>query len=109
MLRPLIFCLLLAGCSTPYRPPLLVDAHTTFPGLIDLAAQANGHAADVLLVHGICTHDAGWAGVVVQQLAQALRDATASAPPRLAGGAAVEIVPSVIDTPAGRLRCASMR
>lgn len=104
MLRPLVFCLLLAGCSMPYRPPQLADAHTNFPGLIDLAAQADGNVADVLLVHGICTHDASWAGVVVPQLAQALRDATASAPARLAGGAAVEIVPSVIETPAGQLR-----
>lgn len=106
MLRSLIFGLLLAGCSMPYRPPQLADAHTTFPGLIDLAAQAQGHAADVLLVHGICTHDASWAGVVVPQLTQALRDATTT-PATAAGhlaGAAVQIVPSVVDTPAGRLR-----
>ncbi|WP_130300760.1 MULTISPECIES: hypothetical protein [unclassified Duganella] len=93
----------------PCRPPQLADAHTTFPGLIDLAAQANGHAADVLLVHGICTHDASWAGVVVPQLAQALRDATtapaaAAAVPASATGAAVHIVPSVVATPAGQLR-----
>lgn len=124
--------MLLAGCSTPYRPPQFTDADTTFPGLIDLAAQATPQAADVLLVHGICTHDAGWAGEVVPQLTQALRDAamtsntatarsaaaTAAAGAAAATGAAavgvaaagpaaapaVEIVPAMVDTPAGRLR-----
>jgi len=98
--------LLLPACSMPYRPPLLADARTTFPGLIDLAAQANGHVADVLLVHGICTHDASWAGAVVPQLAQALRDATTTplAAARPLAGAAVQIVPSLVGTPAGRLR-----
>jgi pimeloyl-ACP methyl ester carboxylesterase len=98
--------LLLAGCTTPYRPPQFTDANTTFPGLIDLAAQATPQAADVLLVHGICTHDAGWADEVVPQLAQALRDATAATSPAAAAIAtpAVEIVPATVDTPSGRLR-----
>jgi hypothetical protein len=47
----LLMALLLCACSTPYRPPQLVDACTAYPGLIDLAAQAG--TADVLLVHGI--------------------------------------------------------
>lgn len=99
--------LLLPACSTPYRPPLLPAAPPAlFPGLIDLAAQSGAAAADVLLVHGICTHDASWAGVVVPQLAQALRDATATATtaPRPLAGAAVQIVPALVATPAGRLR-----
>ncbi|MHA4867984.1 hypothetical protein ACXZ1M_09795 [Duganella sp. PWIR1] len=99
--------LLLAGCTTPYRPPQFTDANTTFPGLIDLAAQATPQAADVLLVHGICTHDASWVDEVVPQLAQALRDATTAsnaAPARSAAAAAVEIVPAMVDTPSGRLR-----
>jgi hypothetical protein len=100
--------LLLPACSMPYRPPLLPAAPpAVFPGLIDLAAQSGAQAADVLLVHGICTHDASWAGVVVPQLAQALRDATtapAAAVTASAAGAAVQIVPSVVATPAGQLR-----
>jgi hypothetical protein len=101
--------LLLPACSMPYRPSLLPAAPPAlFPGLIDLAAQSGAQAADVLLVHGICTHDASWAGVVVPQLAQALRDATAAPAPATAAtasatGAAVQIVPSLVATPAGQL------
>jgi hypothetical protein len=94
---------LLTACTTPYHPPQLTDANTHFPGLIDLAAQADGNAADVLLVHGICTHDASWVDEVVPQLTGALRDATTQ-PSRAASGAAVQIVPSTVNTPTGQLR-----
>jgi alpha-beta hydrolase superfamily lysophospholipase len=103
MLRSLLFCMLLTACSLPYRPPQVPPAR--FPGLIDLAAQADQRAADVLLVHGICTHDASWAGTVVAQLAQAL-DAAGSASTSTGHAAvpAVEVVASTLVTPAGRLR-----
>ena len=68
--------LLLGACATPYRPPQFVEPNPQFPGLIDLAARADGRSADVLLVHGMCTHDASWAAQVVAQLTQALTDAT---------------------------------
>jgi len=99
----LLMALLLCACSTPYRPPQLVDAGTAYPGLIDLAAQAG--TADVLLVHGICTHDAAWADLVVSQLMRSI-DAAASPPAaaRVDGGPQVQIVPSTVETPAGRLR-----
>lgn len=52
----------LAACSTPYMPPSL-DARAgsprAFPGAADLLRQAG--ALDVMLVHGMCTHDADWA------------------------------------------------
>jgi hypothetical protein len=102
--------LLLCACSTPYRPPLQLDAGTAYPGLIDLAAQAG--TADVLLVHGICTHDVAWAGLVVSQLSRSLDAAASTAPPAAAaqagdradGGPQVQVVPATVDTPAGRLR-----
>ncbi|MRW87307.1 hypothetical protein GJ698_24865 [Pseudoduganella sp. FT26W] len=100
---PYAVLVLLTACTTPYRPPQLTDANTTFPGLIDLAAQADGNAADVLLVHGICTHDASWVDEVVPQLTGALRDATTQSS-RAAAGTAVQIVPSTVNTPAGQLR-----
>jgi hypothetical protein len=102
--------LLLGACATPYRPPQFVEPDPKFPGLIDLAARADGRTADVLLVHGMCTHDASWAAQVVAQLAQALTDATTPADarprtvPRPAVDPQIQIVPSTVETPAGRLR-----
>ena len=95
----------LAACSTPYHPPQFLDPGTSFPGLIDLAAQSQGKAVDVLLVHGICTHDERWAHDTVAQLTQSLAVNTpaAAAQPR-AGAPQVQIVPLPVDTPAGRLR-----
>ena len=99
----LFVALLLCACSTPYRPPRLLDAGTAFPGLIDLAAQSG--TADVLLVHGICTHDAAWADLVVSQLMRSVDAAvTPPASARVDGGPQVQIVPSTVETPAGRLR-----
>ena len=102
-LSVLFMALLLCACATPYRPPQLVDAGTAYPGLIDLAAQAG--TADVLLVHGICTHDASWARLVVAQLMRSLDAATVSpAAARVDGGPQVQIVSSIVETQAGRLR-----
>ncbi|SEN67925.1 hypothetical protein SAMN05428959_102876 [Duganella sp. CF517] len=100
--------LLLGACGTPYRPPQFVEPDPQFPGLIDLAAGAEGRVADVLLVHGMCTHDAGWAAHVVGQLTRALTDATTppgARPPTFAAvDPQIQIVPSTVETPAGRLR-----
>ena len=100
--------LLLGACSTPYHPPQFVEPDPKFPGLIDLAAHADGRVADVLLVHGMCTHDAGWAAQVVAQLTQALAGATTPPDARPRASPAVDpriqIVPSTVETPAGRLR-----
>jgi len=108
LLPILLLPLLLPACSTPYRPPLLPDAPpAVFPGLIDIAAQAGGHEADVLLVHGICTHDANWLNEVLPPLTRALREAstaTGAAPARSASAAPVQVIPATIATPAGRLR-----
>lgn len=102
-----VIATVLAACSTPYSPPVILDRDTRFPGLIDLAAQAQGQgqAADVLLVHGICTHDATWAAQVVAQLLPSLTAATAPPAPTFANDpSAIEIVPSTVSTPAGQLR-----
>lgn len=106
--------LLLSACTTPYRPPQIVEPNARFPGLIDLAAKADGASADVLLVHGICTQDAIWAERVVAQLAQAITDATLppQAPPAPTPAAVadpqIQIVPSTLESPAGRLRFSAL-
>jgi hypothetical protein len=94
-----------AACSTPYHPPQFLDANTSFPGLIDIAAQSQGKTIDVLLVHGICSHDERWARDTVAQLTQAL---TVNAPPASAQPRAaapqVQVVPLPVDTSSGKLR-----
>jgi hypothetical protein len=52
---------LLAACSTPYRPPVVVRDSTPFPGIASLVQTGSGRPLDVILVHGMCTHDAAWA------------------------------------------------
>ena len=68
-------------------------------------AETGSRTTDVLLVHGICTHDARWAQQVVAQRTQAIDSttmSTARAAVPDAGG--IEIVPTTVETPAGRLR-----
>lgn len=102
---------LLSACSTPYHPPRFPDEATTFPGLIELAAAQPGHPLDVLLVHGMCSHDASWAASTVAELSTALQaniHAGAATPGLGAGPAQVQIVPVVVDTPAASLRIDAM-
>ncbi|HJV00053.1 MAG TPA: hypothetical protein VJ752_05845 [Burkholderiaceae bacterium] len=99
-------CLLLTACGTPYHPPVNLQADTRFPGLADLLANANGEPVDVLLVHGICSHDASWALRVAAQLGQAMGAAAPEpAPaPSPAEDERVQIVPTTLATRYGKLR-----
>jgi len=44
------------------------QADGAFPGLVDFAATAPGHSVDVLLVHGMCTHEVLWADETVTKV-----------------------------------------
>ena len=59
----------LAGCSTPYRPPVVVYDSDSFPGINGLIKNNEG-PLDVLLVHGMCTHDSGWAHQAIDGIAK---------------------------------------
>ncbi len=98
---------LLAGCTMPYRPPQFMEADTRFPGLIDFVARTENKRADVLLVHGMCTHDASWASETVATLAAQLA-ANTSAPRSRTGGTGIEIIPATIATPHGTLQVKSL-
>jgi hypothetical protein len=81
---------LLAACATPYRPPVVVHDSATFPGIASTVAQANGRPVDVLLVHGMCTHDTGWAERQIDRITGIVEDhapaptpAAAATPPRV--------------------------
>jgi hypothetical protein len=102
----LAFATLLGGCTTPYRPPQLLEADAAFPGLIQLVNAQR--PTDVLLVHGICTHDGDWAndtvGLLATQLAANVQPAPAQ--PRRAPG--IETFTHEVATPQGTLRFRSL-
>ena len=96
----------LGACTTPYHPPQFMEPNPSFPGLVDLPAKNGGKPADVLLVHGICTHTAAWADDVMHTLSRAIQ-ANLPGPeldvrPRTPAG--IEVVTSSLSTPAGPLR-----
>jgi len=111
-LFPLLLCL--AACSMPYRPAQFMEPDATFPGLAHFVAQAPGHRVDVLLVHGMCTHDASWATESVQQLSSALnanlpRPPAAAARARVGPGAGeIEIIPATVPAGDGAIRFQSL-
>jgi hypothetical protein len=72
LLRLLALLLLLAGCSTPYRPPVVVRDSTPFPGVAGIVAANGTRPVDLILVHGMCTQDAGWAARSIDRIAGAV-------------------------------------
>jgi hypothetical protein len=64
----------LAACSTPYRPPIVVHDSATFPGIASIVAEAGTRPVDVLLVHGMCTHDTGWAERQIDRITGIVED-----------------------------------
>jgi hypothetical protein len=60
---------LLAACSTPYRPAVVVRDSTPFPGIVNLLQNGGGRPLDVILVHGMCSHDAAWANHGIDRIA----------------------------------------
>lgn len=60
---------LLAACTTPYRPPVVVRDSAPFPGIVSLVQPGSKRPLDVILVHGMCTHDASWANHGIDRIA----------------------------------------
>jgi hypothetical protein len=60
---------LLAACSTPYRPAVVVRDSAPFPGIVNLVQNGAERPLDVILVHGMCTHDAAWANHGIDRIA----------------------------------------
>jgi len=98
---------LLAACSTPYKTPALVangGGDTHFSGLVDLFGPEQ--TLDVLLVHGMCTHDARWAHEAVQNLSTLLGGSGADVQLKAVAVAGTDIVlhQQTLLTSQGRLR-----
>ena len=64
---------LLAACSTPYNSPVVVKDSAPFPGIAGAVNQGGSHQVDVVLVHGMCTHDASWAQATMDNLTKTIR------------------------------------
>lgn len=66
--------LMTAACTTFVDPVVTARSgeSTSFEGLAQLAARDEATAIDLLLVHGMCTHDEGWAEAAIGQVATLL-------------------------------------
>lgn len=62
----------LAGCATPFRPPVIVAGSAPFPGIAGLVEPLRREQLDVLMVHGMCSHTRGDASQAIDKLVAAL-------------------------------------
>ena len=74
---------LLAACTTPYRPAVVVRDSAPFPGIVNLVQPGSKRPLDVILVHGMCTHDAAWASHGIDRIAGVV---SANVPEQAAAG-----------------------
>jgi hypothetical protein len=63
---------LLAGCTTPYSPPVVVHDSSPFPGIATVVAANGKSPVDVLLIHGMCTKTPAWADGAIANVARAV-------------------------------------
>jgi hypothetical protein len=98
--------LALAGCTTPYRTPVARAASGTaqFEGVTSLLRE--DRPLDVLLVHGMCTHDEGWAKKAARSLYASLGGdgALVRLLPASVPGTAVTLYQQTLQLPTGSLR-----
>lgn len=103
LLAPLALSLiLLSACSTPYRPAIVVRDSTSFPGIAGVIAADKTRAVDVVLVHGICTHDAGWAEQSIDQVAGIVETHAPPSPAAAAGG--IQLIERSVQVAGGTVR-----
>jgi hypothetical protein len=93
--------ILLAACSTPYRPAVVVRDSTPFSGIAGVIAGDPGRPVDVILVHGICTHDTSWADKSIDQVAGIV---DAHAPPSKAAAGGIQLVEATRQVAGGTVR-----
>jgi hypothetical protein len=81
----------LAGCSTPYSPPVVVHDSQPFPGIATAIAANNKNPVDVLLIHGMCTHTPHWADGAIDVLTRAVDKNAGKSGPRAPAASANRI------------------
>jgi hypothetical protein len=97
----------LTACSTPYKTPAFDARPGTprdFPGAADLLRTEG--ALDVLLVHGMCTHDADWASGAARDLYANMGGDPAQVKlrPAAVGKTGIILFQQTLPLPAGALR-----
>jgi hypothetical protein len=83
---------LLAACSTPYNSPVVVRDSAPFPGIAGAVNQGSSKQVDVVLVHGMCTHDASWAQSTMDNLTKTIRTNTEPQAAPLAAARQIQVI-----------------
>jgi len=102
----------LSGCTTPYTPPIVASGAAEFPGLISLLERSEGRPVDVILVHGMCTHDHSWGHGAIKRIVDAIKQNTHlelvvnSASVEKIGK--IDVVQQSVDTSLGSLRLSAL-
>ena len=63
---------LVASCTTPYSPPVIPDSSAKFLGISEFMRPLPGPPVDVVLMHGMCTHNLSWVVEANSDLVEAL-------------------------------------
>jgi hypothetical protein len=62
----------LAGCARPYSTAVVTDRSARIPGVWEALRTKEQATVDLLLIHGMCTHDRGWVSDINTRLVRAL-------------------------------------
>ena len=106
-----LFAALSAGCTTLAEPVVSAPAGTParFEGLTGLAVTPEPTAVDILLVHGMCSHDASWANSAIAEVATMLGATSPPAIQRLpVAHSAAEVFGADLSTPQWSVRVAAI-
>lgn len=102
VLTLVLVLILLTACSTPYHPAVTGRDSTPFPGIAGVIAAGRGHPVDVILVHGICTHDRSWAEQAIDQVTGIVATHAPPTPAAAAGG--IQVVEAIRQLAGGTVR-----
>lgn len=99
--------MLLTACSMPYKTPIIVakaGEQASFRGLAD--ALRKDRPLDLILVHGMCTHDAEWARSSVASVYSSLggKSEDVKLMPSPVAGTGITLYQQTLSVEAGELR-----
>lgn len=102
----------LQACSTPYKTPAFDSRpaeRADFPGVAQIVAATKDKSADVVMIHGMCTHDDTWARASIARLSRLLGGPSAPAiTPEPVAGTKVMLYRSALTTPHGAVQASAI-